>query len=182
MIRSTLMALLVAAVLAVSPASASAVTAGGALTISDTNPSVNETFTAVVDAGTCEQVTLTVEAPDGSVTIDGDQTTEATKDVSGDTVSFDVSIAVEGTFRLVSVCVAGAPVEGGYAANDGAGAAEVVVGGDVIAPVEGGGGGGILPAAGADQLTTVLAAGGLVLLLGGGLLLARRRRAASHSG
>lgn len=182
MIRSTLIALLAAAVLAVSPTSASAITAGGALTISDTNPDVNETFSAVVDAGTCEQVTLTVEAPDGSVTIDGDQTTEATKDVTGDTVSFDVAIAVEGEFRLVSVCVAGAPVEGGYAANDGAGAAEVVVGGDIIAPVEGGGGGGILPSTGADQMTTLLAGAGLVLLVGGGLLLVRRRRGAGHTG
>jgi LPXTG-motif cell wall-anchored protein len=190
MIRGTVGAVAVVVLLVASPTAAVAAGSVLAVTVSDPNPAVGKAFTATADAGSCSTVQLDVDAPEGSVTIDGTQAQQLTKEASDGTAEFAVAIDRSGTYSVSAMCGNGeqnADEDDPYY-EGGGGPAVVTVGGDggEVAGTSGGVAGtsaevagkegGILPSTGAEAWTTLLAIAGLLALIGGATVLLLRRR------
>ena len=192
MLRGTVGAAVALVLLVVSPTAA--VAAGSVLdvTVSDPNPTAGQAFSAMVDAGSCSTVKLDVNAPEGTVTIDGTEAQQLTKKASGGTAEFTVAISRSGMWKVAAVCGNGEQNtdEDDPYFEGGGGPAEVTVGGvggvagvgNQVAGVGGevaGDEGGILPSTGAEWWTTLLALAGLLAVIAGATVLIVRRRNAT---
>jgi LPXTG-motif cell wall-anchored protein len=193
--RGTIVALAALVLMVLSPTAAVAAGSDLGVTVSNPNPGVGKAFTATVDTEACSSAELMVDAPEGSVTIDGDKTNQLTKDATDGSASFTVKINRSGTWTVSARCgndEQNSDADDPYYEGPG-GPAVVTVGkappppgrppaaqppgveqpvSQPAQPADKG----ILPSTGAEWLTTMLAIAGLLALLAGATVLIVRRR------